>query len=58
MAPTVPRLRRPLAVLVAVLLGLGGMGTAVGAGLGGVAADASPGHSHRYDDPHVPRFGR
>ena len=58
MAPAAPRLRRPLAVLVAVLLGLGGMGTAVGAALGGVAADASPGHGHRHDDPRVPRLGR
>jgi hypothetical protein len=57
--PTMPqRLRRPLAVLVAVFLGLGGLGTAAGMVLGAVAAGPPAGPGHHHDAPRVPRMDR
>jgi TRAP-type mannitol/chloroaromatic compound transport system permease large subunit len=55
-APTMPR-RRPLAVLVAVFLGLGAPGTAAGTALGAVGAvSAAPfaGGHHDHDFDHGP----
>ncbi len=44
------RLGRPAAVLVAVFLGLGALGTAAGTALGAVgAASAAPFGGHRHD---------
>lgn len=61
MTPNTRRLRRPAAVLVALFLGLGGLGAAAGTALGAVgAADAGPraGHGHLHDDPRLPRLAR
>jgi len=64
MTPHTQSLHRPLAVLVALFLGLGSLGTAAGAALGAVgaaSADAPPGYGHHHgdvDDPRLPRFGR
>jgi hypothetical protein len=57
------RARRPVAVLVAVFLGLGAVGTAAGAALGAVGAataDVPAGFGHHGHDngPHPPRPGR
>ncbi len=51
--PDLRRLGRPAAVLVAVFLGLGALGTAAGTALGAVgAASASPfDGGHRHDGP-------
>ena len=51
MTPHTQSLHRPLAVLVALFLGLGAVGTAAGTALGAVAASAGgapsvPGHHH------------
>jgi len=46
MTPHARRLRRPLAVLVALFLGLGGLGTAAGAALGASGGPPGPGHHH------------
>jgi hypothetical protein len=56
--PTIPRRhRRPLAVLVAVFLGLGALGTAAGTALGAVgAASATPFAGGHHD--HGPGFDR
>jgi hypothetical protein len=54
------RARRPVAVLVALFLGLGAVGTAAGAALGAVgAASAGPqiGHHHDGDARRPPRIG-
>ena len=61
MTPDARRLRRPLAVLVALFLGLGALGTAAGTALGAVgatSADAPSGSGHHHDDPRLPRGGR
>jgi hypothetical protein len=56
--------RRPAAVLVAAVVGLGSVGAAAGAALGAVGAAGSPdphGHHaghHRLDDRPGPRFAR
>lgn len=62
-ASSIWRLRRPAAALVALFLGLGGLGTAAGAALSAVgtaSADAPPGFGHHHDDdgPRFPRTGR
>jgi hypothetical protein len=60
-SPAGTRARRPVAVLVALFLGLGAVGTAAGAALGAVgAASAGPhiGHHHGDDTQRPPRFGR
>ena len=58
MAPDRRRLRRPAALLVAVFLGIGGLGTAAGAALGAAAAGAPAGHGHLHGDPHAGRHSR
>ena len=58
MPPNARRLRRPLAMLVAVFLGLGGLGTAAGLALGAVSVGAPSGHGHHQGDPRLPRPGR
>jgi hypothetical protein len=48
-------------VLVALFLGLGGLGTAAGMALGGVgaaSAGAPSDHGHHDDGPRFPRTGR
>ena len=54
-------LRRPLAVLVALFLGLGALDTAAGTALGAVgatSADVPAGPGHHHDDPRLPRGGQ
>jgi hypothetical protein len=54
--PTMPRrLRRPLAVLVAMFLGLGALGTAAGTALGAVGAVSAMPFAGGHHD-HGPGF--
>jgi hypothetical protein len=52
------RIPRPIAVLVAVFLGLGGLGAAAGAALGAVGGESASapfaGHHHHDDGPGFP----
>jgi hypothetical protein len=50
--------RRPVALLVAVFLGLGGFGAAAGAALGGIgAASSADGHHVHGPGHHDPELG-
>lgn len=55
----VRRVQRPIVVLVALFLGLGGLGTAAGAALGAVGghAAAAPFDGHHHHGPAGPRPG-
>ena len=52
------RRARPAAVLVALFLGLGGLGAAAGTALGAVSSGPPLGHGHHHDAPRVPGTGR
>jgi hypothetical protein len=52
------RRRRPAAVLVALFLGLGGLGAVAGTALGAVSSGPPTGHGHHHDAPRVPGMAR
>jgi hypothetical protein len=56
-------LTRPVAVLIAAVVGLGGLGGAAGMALGGLGAavsahDAGEWHGHHHDEGPGPEFDR